>query len=254
MLSPDSTSILMSQFPRSSHSDSKAPYLHVSHGQGATAIAVEDSTPIFIDQSGVIDARGVRAQRGVADSFTEEVLLGPCLARALASRGVFLLHASAVVDDHNKVSLFAASSGTGKSTMARELARRDEYLRRVADDIVALTVVDSKLVCLPHFPQLKLDGDELTEIASLPESLEVNALFAASLDQRGGPMLTRLGDAELATQFVRHGVGLRVLDASGVASHFEFASTATGSVDGYALSWSHRPAALWALGAALKSI
>src|SRR5688572_7459704 len=50
------------------------------------------------------------------DTAMEEALLGPAFALALARRGVFLLHASAVVLEGRGVIGFLGESGVGKST------------------------------------------------------------------------------------------------------------------------------------------
>ncbi len=229
--------------------------INVGHVGGATKIRVEGAGTFVVDRRGLISVHDARIIDGVLGDFAEEVLLGPCLAAALAKHRIFLAHASAVANSANEAVLFAGNSGTGKSTIARVMSESaGASWTRVADDIVALKTDGTRLTCLTSFPQLKLDARSMQDIATLPDQLHVKAVYAASLDIRGGPMQTRLSTAELATQFVKHGVGLRVLGPVGIAAHFEFATAASAAICGYRLSWSHRPDALWALEKALNSL
>ena len=82
--------------------------------------------------------------------------LGAPLALALALRGTYLLHASALRRSDGAVLALSADSGAGKSTLAAAAGRHPELaLTRVADD--QLPVRLGRLpAALPHFPQLKL--------------------------------------------------------------------------------------------------
>lgn len=77
--------------------------------------------------------------------------LGIGLVAALAARGVFCLHASAVRWRDGCIA-FAGPSGAGKSTLARALGDAG-VAARVADDVLP---VDAEGLAWPAFPQLKL--------------------------------------------------------------------------------------------------
>ena len=59
----------------------------------------------------------VQPDDGAAPVIIEEALLGPALNLALAWRGVWCLHAGAVLHD-GQVIVFLGVSGSGKSTLA----------------------------------------------------------------------------------------------------------------------------------------
>jgi hypothetical protein len=85
-------------------------------------------------------------------------LFGPALIVALARRGIFCLHASAVQIQGCAYVLIGAS-GAGKSTLARHATLP------LSDDICALSA-DAPLHLLSDFPQLKLAGQAFPEIAT----------------------------------------------------------------------------------------
>lgn len=85
----------------------------------------------------VTDGRDVEIHPSPERSPAEigEYLLGPGLGLLLHQRGIFPIHASAVLVDGSVVA-FAAPSGSGKSTIAARLAQRG--YRLVSDDILAV--------------------------------------------------------------------------------------------------------------------
>ncbi len=92
---------------------------------------------------------------GLDDDVIIEVALGPALVLALAIRGVFCLHASAVKLGDGAV-LFLGESAAGKSTLAEMLEDHGAGLIRVTDDISPLKYGKDRFELLPDFPQLKL--------------------------------------------------------------------------------------------------
>jgi hypothetical protein len=90
-------------------------------------------------------------------------------------RGYEALHAAAV-DAPDGVVAIMAKSGTGKSTLALELLRRDWPL--FADDVLTLSQLDSKVRAHPGTPHMNLAQD-------LPDAIEAQK-FGATLGVLAG--------------------------------------------------------------------
>lgn len=65
------------------------------------------------------------------------------IGRWLFEDGVFLVHASAVINQHNKALLFTGPQGAGKSTIIKLLTN----FVPIADDVIFLSVINNTLVC-----------------------------------------------------------------------------------------------------------
>jgi hypothetical protein len=172
---------------------------------------------------------------GAAPEHVEAAVLGPVLALALARRGVFVLHASAVAIDApgagaaggssstNGIATvgFLGDSGVGKSTLARLLDR--EGVRRVADDqlAVALPAYDQP-VALPHFPQLKLRGEELLALGRLPRRLALRSLWSITPAAATARLVCRrLSPAAATAVLVRHTVAAALFSHEILSTHLE---------------------------------
>jgi hypothetical protein len=96
-----------------------------------------------------------------SDSLAEEVrlfLLGTVWAALLHQRELLVLHASGILTPKGAVILMGRSS-VGKSSLAAAFYRRGYPV--LADDTVALDVIDGQLLAYPSFPQLRLWPDML---------------------------------------------------------------------------------------------
>lgn len=188
-------------------------FLHVS-GAGAFAIPHEG------------DRVEADPEPGAGEAALEEALLGPASALALARRGIFLFHASAVVLDHGVIG-FLGESGAGKSTLARLLAA--EGLARAADDLLAVTSIRSAgPAALPHFPQLKLDAAEMAAILDLEPRYPLLGLYElAPAEKVGAEALPAVGAAAL---LLRHTIAGRLFAKDLLAEQLGFAAGLAGRV------------------------
>jgi len=228
--------------------------LTVGFRDDGTTLNIQNAGSYLVTHGGDICAWGIESSGDALNPVVEEILVGPCLAIALAQRGVFLLHASAVTLDDKSVIAFAGDSGAGKSTLARVLEQRSNTATRVADDMLAVRMTDDGVVCLTQFPQLKLDAEQMDSISNLPATMNLDSIVLVDCDARGGNLIDRMASKDLASSLVKHGVGLQLLSSRTLARHFDFATRTPRSVSGFRLCYSHRDSVFWALEHALDEI
>lgn len=149
-----------------------------------------------------------------------EVLEGPVLLHALATRGIHALHASAFQLPDGRVYAFTAESGTGKSSLAAR-ARRHGWIR-VADDLLALTLDHGRIVALPGLHQPKLTAVEQPG-ALLPERLALAGLFRLRRTV-GSAHRQALGANAACTLLLWATVATRVYTPASLAAHLGFAA------------------------------
>jgi hypothetical protein len=134
----------------------------------------------------------------LSESRVRSWVCGPLLILALARRGVFCLHASAVLNAQGGAVLMLGRSGVGKSTLAR--ASRSPLV----DDIAPVAAIDGQLWLLPRFPQLKL----AQPFPTLPERVRVTQIWHMQtpdhLDRRA------LSALELTPIILQHVVASRL--------------------------------------------
>jgi hypothetical protein len=162
---------------------------------------------------------------GAGEAAVEEALLGPALALAFARRGIFVLHASAVVTGKGVIG-FLGESGAGKSTLARLLV--GEGVALAADDLLA---VGPQPAALPHYPQLKLDAATRAAIADLAPSYPLLALCVLE----SAPPATSVSSEALppgsaAAQLLRHTVAGSLFAEDLLTEHLGFAAGIAGRV------------------------
>lgn len=157
-------------------------------------------------------------------NLDRETLVGPALVLALAMRGIWSLHASAVMFD-GQVTVFLGESGQGKSTLAAYLSREGERKwRLVADDILPVTASSSGVEAWPHFPQLKLSAESQPG-PGLPERIPVDRICLLTKVEEGHPPGLQLFSRGQAVQaLVGHTAGTRLFDPRLLAGHLAFAA------------------------------
>lgn len=103
---------------------------------------------------------------------------GPAVAYILWQRGMFVLHASAVLLDGRAVA-FVGVSGEGKSSMAAAMHARGYAI--VSDDVTAIDLTGTFTVH-PGFPRLKLDP-AVAQVLEIPA--ETLTVIHPHLTERG---------------------------------------------------------------------
>lgn len=158
-------------------------------------------------------------RRALHPAWQVEALRGPVLLHALAQRGVFVMHASAVKTPQGQLLMFTADSGVGKSTLARVA----DVLgwQRVGDDLLPIADCDGRIVALPHFPQPKLDTSQQYP-ADAPSTLPLTALV--QLVRGTAVAFDRLESRLAADLVLANTVATRVFASRSLASHLAFAA------------------------------
>jgi ABC-type glutathione transport system ATPase component len=157
---------------------------------------------------------------------------------ALALRGVWSLHASAVMYKENVI-VFLGESGQGKSTLAAYLSQNIDW-RLVADDILPTQMDLNTVNVLPHFPQLKLPINAQPGV-DLPERLPLKTicvLTQAEVNQM--PELQKISTAQTVQALLGHIAGTRMFNAELLASHLEFSTQVAKQIPAYRLIHPHR--------------
>ena len=166
-------------------------------------------------------------------------LFGPALILALARRGVFCLHASAVADSSGAV-LYVAASGAGKSTIARYASLLGA--RRLCDDITPLRWTADGVQVLPQFPQFKLAVQEI----ELPQAVPLRRI--CWLDRSVTTGLTALPTHVVGRKILQHTVGAKLFSPTDLGHHLQFAGALAAALQrtggGHALGVPWQPNAL----------
>jgi hypothetical protein len=188
----------------------------------------------------------------VTPDLDHEILTGPALVLALAMRGTWCLHASAVMQS-DRALLFLGESGQGKSTLAAHLAA-DHHFRLVADDILPVTTGKTGLNVWPRFPQLKLPLDSQPGTL-LPESIPAGWICVLTdTEPEKTPGLKPLSRSRALQALVSHTAGTRLLEPELLAKHLTFCAQVAEHIPFYALSYPHRKDALPEIQEILKSL
>ncbi len=173
-------------------------------------------------------------------ALDRDILAGPALVLALALRGgTWCLHASAAMFRDCLV-VFLGESGQGKSTLAAYLSETGGGWLRVADDILPVTALPSRVEAWPRFPQLKLPVESRSG-QGLPEHIPVSRIcLLTNDDERHAPQLQLLARGKAAQILIGHTAGTRLFDPRLLAEHLAFASEAARLVPVYALTYPRR--------------
>lgn len=170
----------------------------------------------------------IESDLAVDSPWLPEVMLGPGLILALASRGVFALHAAAV-EWRGGVWLLLGASGTGKSTFGAIAGRHGA--RRWTDDISPIVATPIPTL-RPRFPQLKW-----AQPVSVPD---VARPIAGIVElTRAGPSLAlhRLDALEASVVLIAHTVAARLFPPTVTAMHLAAVSKIASTCPVFRMAW-----------------
>jgi hypothetical protein len=212
---------------------------------GCRIVAAPEAMCISWDKVGRFLVQGgteviVEPEPNVPTEDLQPFLTGPVLSVLLHQRGLFVLHASAVVIDGTAVA-FLGAKGDGKSTLAAHLQVRGHRL--IGDDIVPVALQNSGAVVVSGFPRIKLFNDSIIAVGHEPSNFPFIHRFVDKRSFQYSPNLStepislhslyilcegekvcleRLGHAAKFIEITRHTYVNRYLHAIGAESeHFE---------------------------------
>jgi hypothetical protein len=181
-------------------------------------------------------------EAGILPDTVIEALLGPPVMMALALRGVWCLHASAVIVDGAGVA-FMCDSGGGKSTLASFFdAECGPLVERMSDDILPVESGPDRIMALPHFPQLKLPPSEQVPMGT-PERIPLAAIYTlnpSSSRDEGEVNILPLSSRQATVALLRHTVASRLFPPPLLERHLDFCAAAGHRVPVRRLSYPRR--------------
>jgi hypothetical protein len=170
-------------------------------------------------------------------------LAGPVLISAMALRGDFCWHASAVAVEGLGAFVFLGDSGVGKSTLAARLADGRPGWSRVADDLVLIRcgADPSELAVLPRFPQPKLTVEAGRRVLELPQTIPLRAVFVVEKSEGRDLEVSPIAGAEAIARVVEHSVATRLFGPETLARHLDACTALVRGVRCARLRYPHRP-------------
>ncbi len=215
--------------------------------RGSYRVEHEDGEAFLV----TADGGGIRRVAAGTSALIVERALGGPLALALACRGTYLLHASALQGGDGGAIALCAESGGGKSTLAAAAARfPDLAFTRVADDQLPVRLGRAP-TALPHFPQPKLPAGDQYPRAS-PSSLPLRALVELEITAGlAAPELVRFAPTAAIQSLIAATVASKLFDRELLARHFDDCAAAVHELPVYRLRY---PKGLGRLGEALATL
>jgi hypothetical protein len=214
---------------------------------GGFLVSVEDAGEYVVGEGGgVVAPVGPRVKDR---ALYGEVILGPPLLLALAMRGTFCLHASAVARGGAGLAILG-DSGQGKSTLARWLAERASGWTWLTDDITPIVEEGGGVRIEPAFPQLKVVGSPGNG-SSPPVTLRG---WVELIGTEGAPLLEPLGARDRFVTLSRSVAAARVFGSELAGRAFDACGGLARIVPGYRLHYPHRWDALPQVAALLAGL
>jgi hypothetical protein len=197
---------------------------------GQCRLQVDHGTTWVIDRNTGL-AEVIERGHGHSLQQLQEVALGPPLLLLLASHGLFALHASAA-EVEGRLCAFLGPSGEGKSTLS---AAAFPGWRRLADDLLPVTLFDGQPEARPDFPQLKLGVSERLHEPPLP--LAACFLLASREEMQAEPECKRLPRLEAAAALLRHTMAARIFDQPLLGLHLDFVKEVVRTIPTFQLAY-----------------
>ncbi len=156
------------------------------------------------------------------DGLLDALVVGPALILALAARGIFCFHASAV-SVGGQVRVFLGHSGVGKSTLVADLsACRGHPCTRLADDILPWSCRGGTARALPDYPQLKLAvAAQQVGPAAQPQRFDQIVVLTHESPVRDQVERTMMSVTEGTLALVRHTVAAKLFWPTLLDRHFD---------------------------------
>jgi hypothetical protein len=126
-----------------------AEFQNVSRSGNLWKLDYRDGTCVLVDRNAIWMTWAPELTYEDACTY----LYGAPFALVLRMRGKACLHASAATTDSRTIA-FVGPSGSGKSTLIGSMVRGGAVL--VADDLLALEIVDGRVVATPAYPGVRL--------------------------------------------------------------------------------------------------
>lgn len=204
-------------------------------------LSIEDAG-LFTITAGGARVTCLHVQGNIHSTAVVETILGPVLILALALQGTWCLHASAVRFGERTIAV-AGLSGAGKSTLARYLGSQGgTHWRRLADDVLPLTIGTDGPLALPHFPQLKLPPDAQPSVGQ-PEQVPLDAVYLLQAPQDAarpdGVEIRPVAAGAGLLALVRHTIAARLFDRALLARHSAFCAQVATQIPIRRLSYPH---------------
>lgn len=222
--------------------------------EGSTyRVRIEGSGEFSIDTaSGLIAPLSIEKHRDKVGDMAR-LTLGIPLHLALAAKGTFCLHASAVAAKEGVI-VFVGASGAGKSTLASFLAESNpSRWQRISDEALPVSWCSDGPVALPQFPQMSLAPAEQVG-RSVPERMPLRAIYllsvpSDSLEAAAHPMSGRAAVAAL----IFHTLAAGLFDETLLQQHMAFCAGVAASIPVRELIYPHIREALQAVDEVLTS-
>ncbi len=157
----------LDQFYRERRPDPSAPAtLTLTKSDHAYHFAYEDGTRFLLSGDGAQVSAVIAPHQSIEDTLT--YFTGPIMGFILALRGIFCLHASAVLLDGAAVA-FVGPAGAGKSTTAALLNQAG--LPVISDDALPCLPCDGQLQVHSSYPRVRLWEDSVFKLKGTPDAL-----------------------------------------------------------------------------------